>query len=160
MMIALEKVTPALQLRPFLVSSIRSICGGVNFLFTHQLKKRMVDIHFPMFFCELWYQEFSGVNLLFSKICWYWLGDLPASHIFDSVFLGKNASKAAGLVGPSSWKLVTPVVGRRYPDEVFSFIRGMGLLGAQSRQETEVVWWEWWEMGRGKVGFDGGIPVC
>ena len=47
-------------------------------------------------------------------------------------------SSRQGLVGPSSWKLVTPVVGRRYPDEVFSFIRGMGLLGAQSRQETEV----------------------
>ncbi|CAK8987753.1 unnamed protein product [Durusdinium trenchii] len=41
-----------------------------------------------------------------------------------------------GLVGPKAWKPVTPVVGRRYPDEIFSFIRGCGLLGA-NRSETE-----------------------
>ena len=34
---------------------------------------------------------------------------------------------------------MVPVVGRRYPDEIFSFIRGCGLLGAAVRQETEEI---------------------
>jgi hypothetical protein len=34
---------------------------------------------------------------------------------------------------------VVPVVGRRYPDELYSFVRGCGLLGSSVRADTEVV---------------------
>lgn len=46
-------------------------------------------------------------------------------------------SSRRGLVGPEHWKSVVPVVGRRYPDELYSFVRGCGLLGSSVRADTE-----------------------
>ncbi|CAJ1334336.1 unnamed protein product [Effrenium voratum] len=42
-----------------------------------------------------------------------------------------------GLVGPTARKVVVPVVGRRFPDEIFSFLRGCGLLNSSVRPSTE-----------------------
>ncbi|CAJ1431312.1 unnamed protein product [Effrenium voratum] len=42
-----------------------------------------------------------------------------------------------GLVGPKARKVVVPVVGRRFPDEIFSFLRGCGLLNSSVRPSTE-----------------------
>ncbi|CAE7250367.1 RAD5, partial [Symbiodinium pilosum] len=45
------------------------------------------------------------------------------------------SSPRRGLVGPRAWKAVVPVVGRRYPDEIFSFLRGAGCLNGPGPAE-------------------------
>jgi len=49
--------------------------------------------------------------------------------LLERSFRAPKAKRGLGLVGPKTWKKVIPVVGRRYPDEIFSALRGAGCLG-------------------------------